>query len=153
MSHWTYNGSPFTEIPTGAVGFIYKITNLTTSQMYIGRKYVTRRIKSKINTTSLTAKNKKKTKIKIKESDWATYTGSCKPLNDDILSLGIDSFKFEILYIGTTKGQVNYAEEYIQFMTHAVLDPMYYNNSVGSRGYIAMTNNVKLLESIQTVVI
>lgn len=150
-SHWKYNGEPLNDLPPGAVGFVYLITNTVSGMKYVGRKYATRRVKSKINTTSKNALNKKKTKIKVKESDWASYTGSCIPLNKDIDSHGKDKFQFEIIAFGHTKGIVNYIEEYIQMSFNIILRSDFYNNSIGSRRYIAMNNNEKLLNIITSL--
>jgi hypothetical protein len=150
-SHWKYNGEIITDLPPGSIGFVYLITNTTNGMKYVGRKYATRRVKSKINTTSKNAINKKKTKIKIKESDWATYTGSCIPLNQDIEKFGKDKFVFEIIAFGHTKGVVNYIEEYIQMAYSIILRNDFYNNSIGSRRYIAMNNNEKLLKIISSL--
>ena len=68
--------------PDKYYGFIYLITNLETGKMYVGRKFYH------------TYKKRKK----VKQSDWANYTGSSKWLNADIKELGITSFEFKILY-------------------------------------------------------
>lgn len=151
MSHWYYNGSPITDLPTGSFGFVYEITNNISGKRYIGRKYATKRVKTKIKTKSISAKNKKKTQIKLKSSDWETYQGSCKPLLTDIIEHGVHNFSFNIIAFGYTRGQVNYLEEYIQFMTNCVLSQDYYNNSIGSRGYIAMNNNQDLLNIVNSL--
>ena len=35
---WLYNKEPITEIPEGAIGFVYLITNQATGMKYIGKK-------------------------------------------------------------------------------------------------------------------
>lgn len=78
-------------------GFVYRITNLLTGKMYIGRKY-------------FFFKRKKG----LIESDWETYTSSSKDVNEDIDRYGIDNFEFLVLYLGETKTDVNYMEVHLQ---------------------------------------
>ena len=104
MSHWLYKGKSLTDTPENYFGFVYLITNLKSGKKYIGRKYfgTTRRVK---------VAGKKRRKVVRKDSNWKEYTGSSKILNADIEKLGKKNFKFEILILGETKGQVNYLEE------------------------------------------
>ena len=150
MSHWLYKNQPLLELPEKVMGFVYIITG-PDRRKYIGRKYVTRRVKTKVNTKSKTAINKKKTKITLKESDWQTYTGSNKQLTLDIEKFGKDQFKFEILVFGETKGHVNFLEEFFQMRFNVLLDPTFYNDSVGARGFIALKNNQKLFEIVHEI--
>lgn len=156
MNHWTYKGSSEFEVPIGAFGFVYKIEcilsqyeldklNITKTK-YIGRKYLTKsKVSSKRVTLKSGAKVTKKKKSRV-ESDWMTYTGSCKPLNESISKLGKENFKFEILCFCETKGQTNLAEEFCQMRAGVLIDDSYYNDSVGARGFIG----VKLTESFKT---
>ena len=109
---------------------------------YIGRKYfgTTRRVK---------VKGKTRRKVVRKESDWKTYIGSSKTLNADINRFGYDSFKFEILFLGETKGQVNYMEENIQHKTNVMIRDDYYNDCVGSRKFVS----VKFTESSKSLIL
>lgn len=143
-SHWTYNGVEFDDPPDGAYGFVYRITNTQTGRMYVGRKYFnsTRRVKrvGKLRRT-----------VKVTESKWRTYTGSSNQLNADISEIGIQAFKFEILAIGYTVGQVNYLEENIQHKLDVVVGDRYYNDAIGSNRFrnLKTDKNFKvLLESI-----
>lgn len=144
MSHWIYGNKKLTEIPDGAFGFVYRITNLKTDERYIGKKFfhTKRRIKRK---------NKKNRKVVIKESNWKSYTGSNDQLNGDIERHGKENFKFEILAIGYTKGQVNYCEELVQYKTNALIDPKYLNNSIGSRRYLNMQITERFRDSIDNM--
>lgn len=137
MSHWLYKKRKIKESPLGMFGFVYMITNKETGKMYIGRKYFysTRRVK---------VAGKKRRKVVKKDSNWREYTGSSKPLNADIKKMGIKKFKFEILVMGETKGQVNYLEENIHHRLHVVSRSKFYNDCVGPRRF----GNVKLSESI-----
>lgn len=147
MSHWTYQGNQEFEIPENAFGFVYRITDLETGKKYIGRKYLTAS-----KTTSKRVLKKDGTKVTKKkksrvESDWQRYTGSCKPLNEQIQNRGKENFSFEILAFGFTKGQVNFLEEFCQMRSGAIFDETYYNDSVGARGFIG----VKFTDEFKTV--
>ena len=125
-SHWIYKGTILETPPENAFGFVYRVENLLGNKIYIGRKYFgkTRRIAKKGKT--------RKTVIRS-ESDWRTYTGSCKELNSDIERLGKENFRFEIIIICETKGQVNFSEESLQHKYNVLIDPKYYNSNIGNR--------------------
>jgi len=78
-------------------GFIYLITNIKNNRKYIGKKQLqfkkSRRLKSRKNR-----------KVSYSESDWKTYTGSCRELNEDIEKYGKENFTFEILVAPNAKG-------------------------------------------------
>lgn len=130
-SHWLYQGKILQEVPESYYGFVYQITNTITDKKYIGRKYFgkTRRIKKK---------GKARRTVKRTESDWRTYTGSSKQLNQDIVKHGMSKFKFEILIMAKTKGQVNYLEENIQHRKQVILRDDYYNDCIGSRKWLSV---------------
>jgi len=130
-SHWLYQGKILHEVPESYYGFVYQITNKLTDKKYIGRKYFgkTRRIKKK---------GKARRTVKRTESDWRTYTGSSKQLNQDIVKHGKSKFKFEILIMAKTKGQVNYLEENIQHRKQVILRDDYYNDCIGSRKWLSV---------------
>ena len=139
MSHWLYAGKPLLEAPENYFGFVYIITNKTSGKKYIGRKYfgTTRRVK---------VAGKKRRKIVRKDSNWKEYTGSSKNLNSDILKLGKENFKFQILIMGETKGQVNYLEENIHHRFHVSFNDEYYNDCIGPRRFatVRMNENIAL---------
>lgn len=122
---WIYQDQEFTEIPTGYVGFVYKITNIIDGRMYFGKKLFH-------FSKTKTIKGKKK-KIKI-ESDWKEYYSSSPSLQEDVEKLGKENFKREILYLCKTKGTLNYMEAKMQFI-HEVLEfpDMYYNQQIQCR--------------------
>lgn len=128
--HWEVLLPP----PSNAIGFIYLITNKLTNKKYIGRKEMTsnrrKMVKCKTDPT------KKKATRQIKESDWRTYTGSSKSLNEDIANLGKQHFRFQILSFHTTKASLNYQEVY-ELITRGAMtkyfadgSPEYYNGLV-----------------------
>lgn len=139
MSHWLYTGKLLLEAPENYFGFVYIITNKTSGKKYIGRKYfgTTRRVK---------VAGKKRRKVVRKDSNWKEYTGSSKNLNSDILKLGKENFKFQILIMGETKGQVNYLEENIHHRFHVSFNEDYYNDCIGPRRFatVRMNENIAL---------
>ena len=126
---WMYEGKPFTSDDIGDYyGFVYRITNTTSSKSYIGRKYFVQKRKPKGGKRKVAS-----------ESDWKRYYGSSDELKQDIKTLGRDSFKREILSLHTTLGKVNY-EETKQLFLHNVLmesldngEPAYYNSNILGR--------------------
>jgi hypothetical protein len=117
--NWTYNNIDFTEDLIGDnYGFVYQITNLTNGRKYIGKKFFysakTKQVKGK----------KKKFKV---SSDWQTYYGSSAELAKDVLSLGHDKFKREILHLCLSKGDCGYLEAKEQFIRGALESDDYYN--------------------------
>lgn len=151
MTHWTYNDEVVIEAPSSAVGFCYIIKNNISGMLYIGRKYITTYRRKKVKTKSKSAKHAKKTQKVIQSSDWENYCGSNKNLIADIGKLGAEAFSFKIICWCYTKGQCNYIEEWLQYKTNALLDPRYYNNSIGSRRYIALSNNKTLQDAISVL--
>ena len=122
MTHWEYH-KEFDK--KNNFGFVYRITNKKTKKAYIGCKqyYVTR-------------------KGKKVESNWRTYTGSSKYLNEDIKKLGKKHFRFQVIGQYKNKRSLRYYECYFQ-MIYKVLtaklegtdEPAYYNNYVGGKFY------------------
>lgn len=114
------------------LGFVYKITNKRDRRIYIGRKMIlcTRRVKIPLK------KKKELNTRKIyetvtKETDWKSYTGSCKKLNYDIEQLGLDNFEFEILELSYTKKQLSYSETKHQFLFRVLENNSYNENILG----------------------
>jgi hypothetical protein len=116
---WQYNNNDFTEDLIGDYyGFVYLITNLKDGRKYIGKKFFysmrTKQVKGK----------KKKYKV---PSDWQTYYGSSDSLTKDVLQLGHDNFKREILHLCRSKGECGYLEAKEQFIKGALESNDYYN--------------------------
>ena len=106
-------------------GFVYLITNLQSGKGYIGCKQY-----------------KLYTKLKERESDWKTYTGSSKWLNKDIQNIGKEHFKFEIIAEYKNKRSLRYYELYYQMKFNVLSstiegtdEPAYYNSRVGGKFY------------------
>ena len=127
MSHWLYKGEELLESPDDYFGFVYLITNIKTGKKYIGRKYFgkTRRVKKK---------GSKRRRVIRKDSDWRTYIGSSKVLQESIIKRK-SNFKFEILAFGKTKGQVNYIEENLHHKFHVSVSEEFYNDCIGPRRF------------------
>jgi len=118
--HWEYHQKLDTE---NNFGFVYLITRKETKKSYIGCKQY------------FVKKNKKEI-----ESDWRTYTGSSKTLNEEIKNLGKKHFQFQIIGEYKNKRSLRYYECYYQIINHALTaklegtdEPAYYNNYIGGK--------------------
>ena len=117
--NWTYRGEEFTEEMIGVnIGFVYVITNLSNNRKYIGKKFFTASRTKQV-------KGKKK-RIRI-PSDWQTYYGSNTELQNDVILLGPDNFKREILHLCKSKGECGYLEAKEQFVSAVLETQDYYN--------------------------
>ena len=124
---WTYNGNIVdSEVLNDYLGFIYKITNLTTQRMYIGKKLLKR-------TKTRVLKGKKKRSLV--ESDWKEYYGSSEDLKKQIEVHGKNNFRREILSLHLTKGDVNYAEVREQFMRDVLEKDGYINDNINGKWF------------------
>jgi hypothetical protein len=119
---WQYRGKAIEQDDLdGHLAFVYCITNLKSKRAYIGKKLLqktkTRQVKGK----------KKKTKV---ESDWKTYYGSNKELQDDVGKIGTKNFRREILHLCKTKGTANYLEMREQIDRRVLESDSWYNQWV-----------------------
>ena len=124
--HWLEVGKDREFVPNlNKFGFVYIITNLRNGKAYIGcKQYLFY------------------TRLREKESDWRTYTGSSKLLNEDIEKTGKKHFKFEAIAEYKNKRSLRYYELYYQ-MKYNVLaatlegseEHAYYNSRVGGKFY------------------
>ena len=128
---WTYNGTPFTSEDIGTYyGFVYRITNLSTGRIYIGRKYF----------WSLRKPRGKSRRVRS-ESNWKKYYGSSDELSAERKSIGNANFKREILSLRETKGWVNFEETRQLFLNNVLSEkledgtPKYYNSNILGRYY------------------
>lgn len=119
---WLYNEKVFTEEDIeDYCSFVYIITNLLNNKKYIGKKtfYFTK---------TSTVKGKKVRKKIL--SDYDSYYGSNKPLQNDVKEHGIKNFKREILYLCKTKSEASYLELREQIDHRALENPEYYNDYI-----------------------
>lgn len=107
-------------------GFIYQITNLKNNRKYIGKKQLQFRIKRKL-------KSRKNSKISYSESDWKTYTGSCRELNEDLQKYEKESFSFQIIKFCKSKWELAYEEIKLQIQNEVIKNPEYYNAIINCR--------------------
>jgi len=120
--HW----QGLTPDPENYYGFLYIITNTVSGKKYIGRKFY----------------HSYRKRIPVKESNWRTYTGSCKPLNEDIKTLGKDKFTFEIFKQYKTRGNVIYYECNYQHKFDVLTERdengerLWYNGNIGAIKFI-----------------
>ena len=116
---WKYNNEIFTEEMIGDnYGFVYIITNITSSKKYIGKKF--------FYSTKTKQVNKKKKRIKV-SSDWQSYYGSNAELQNDVKTLGEENFTREIIHLCKTKGTCGYLEAKEQFIRNVLETDDYYN--------------------------
>lgn len=115
----------FTEEHIGeAFGFVYMITHLKTGRKYIGKKFFT---KSK---TKQVKGKKKRSRV---SSDWMTYWGSNKKLQEEVKENGVDQYIREILHLCKTRSECSYWETWEIFSRHALMHDSYYNEWVSCR--------------------
>ena len=127
IMHWTYQGKDITKIPEDVIGFVYEITNTTNGRKYIGKKLA----RFKRSRPPLKGrKNKRRYKV---DSDWQDYYGSSDELTADILKLGKEKFKREILFYCYSKAELSYIEAREQFARKVLESNDYYNGHIRVR--------------------
>ena len=132
---WIYLDQPLEEVPTEAIGFVYRITNIKTGKLYIGKKnfFAAHTTQKTVLIKSTGLKKVKKIKGK-KESDWKKYYGSSEEVKKDVELLGEANFKREILRMCYCKGELSYYEAKYQFVEDVLLNPnQYYNSWISCR--------------------
>ena len=125
--NWTHNGTDILDLPEGTEAFVYLITNLTNNRKYVGKKLA----KFKVSKPPLKGKkNRRRSKV---ESDWREYWGSNDHLKADVVQLGEDKFKREILYFCPSRGVASYLEAREQFERRVLETDEYYNGIINVR--------------------
>jgi hypothetical protein len=125
LGHWQLKEG--LEFNSEAFGFIYEVHNKTLNKKYIGKKQCVSRVKRK------PLKGKTRNRIDHKQSDWKTYTGSSKELNEDIAKHGKENFTFTILEWGGSKWELGYKEIKLQLELDVLLNEGWYNGIVNCR--------------------
>jgi hypothetical protein len=138
MTNWLHGSNELVtldQFPEGCIGFVYKITNLENDKIYVGKKILHNTLTKKLTIKEREAWNKPgkiPTKRKeVKESDWAKYYGSCKPLLADLKYFGPPSFTREILEFCYTKKQLSYYEVKWQMLLNVLENDSYNENIQG----------------------
>jgi len=114
-------------------GFLYIITNNISGKKYIGRKFYHKYVKRK----------------QAGASNWKKYTGSCKPLNEDIKELGKENFSFVIISQYKRRGNVvyyecNYQHKYDVLTSRDVEgNRLWYNGNIGGIKFIPPTEHTE----------
>lgn len=115
-------------------GFVYLITNLKSGRKYIGKKVLWRHSRVKV----VGRQNRKR---KVSPSDWTHYKGSCEELKEDIKNLGLECFRFEIVWLCKTRRDLTYKEleEQVKRDVLHVRSPdgqyAYYNGLISAKVY------------------
>jgi len=127
LGHWRL--AEGLEYNPSAFGFIYEISNnsLSSPKKYIGKKQCVSKVKRK------PLKGKTRNRIDHKESDWKTYTGSSKELNEDIAKYGKENFTFTILEWCGSKWELGYKEIKRQIEQDVILSESFYNGILNVR--------------------
>lgn len=128
---WLYEGKPYNpdyeNISPEYVGFVYRITDTETGEMYIGQK---RFHKPKTLPITKTRKRRKKT---IVESDWRDYYSSSTIIQQAIAEGLSDRYTREILRFGYSKGDLSYLEMLEQVKCNVLMDTKYLNGIINVR--------------------
>lgn len=125
---WLFNDELLDIAPEDYVGFVYEITDLRNSKIYIGKKkfWATR--------TLPPLKGKKRKRRKIIESDWKSYYGSSEEVKSLLEANGPGIFKRKILRLCKTTAELSYYELKEQMTRDVLLYPeRYYNAFVGAK--------------------
>lgn len=157
MTNWLFGSRDFTSIdqfPEGCIGFVYKITNLENNKIYIGKKILHNTLTKKLTIKEKEAWNKPgkvpAKRKEIKESDWAKYYGSSKPLQADLKHYGPPSFTREILEFCFSKKQLSYYEVKWQMLLN-VLENDSYNENIQGKWFKRDTKQSIENQSVITV--
>lgn len=118
---WFYKGSEFSEDPKPYFGFVYLITELSSSRKYIGRKYFW---------AMRTPKGK--TRRQKQESDWRKYYSSNVEIKQ-AAKLYPDEYRREILHLCKTRGETNFREVEEQFKRNVLYDSSYINDNINRK--------------------
>jgi len=127
-SMWLYKDKEVSDDDIqGYIAFVYLITNLQSGKKYIGKKLLTKTRTKKI-------KGKTRKKKVVTESDWRDYYGSNDTLKRDVVELGAENFRREILDLCKSRGTTNYLEAKYQFQYEVLENPdLWYNEQIRVR--------------------
>jgi hypothetical protein len=117
-------------------GFVYRIVDKRNGKEYLGKKQFFS------TTRKPPLKGKKRRRVCRKQSDWKTYTGSSKYLNEEIAQAGKENFEFYILSLHTSKASLHYTEIETQILEDVLRaklpngEPKYYNRAIAHIKFI-----------------
>jgi hypothetical protein len=118
----------------GAFGMVYIITHTPTGKKYVGKKFFT-----KAKTRQVKGK-KKRSRV---ASDWLTYWGSNKELQEEVKKNGEEQYTREILHLCKSRSELSYWETFEIFSRHALLSEAYWNQWVSARINAKNLTNLK----------
>ena len=125
---WHYKGKVIkdrTDLPAEAIGFVYKIRNLKTDKLYIGKKiFLNKRTKPPL-------KGYKRKRIQYVESNWLKYTGS----NKESKKWEIENCYREIIYICYNRTMMSYYETKLQFTENVLENDKFLNDNILGKYY------------------
>lgn len=134
---WTYNEKKFGEkeaqkaLEQGVMGFIYRITD-DTGKWYIGKKAFTHRKKTKLSKKARIG-TRKRIDISYKDSGWADYWGSCRPLLEYIQDNGNQGFTRVILKLCNDRASLGYWEIDYLCTTKALFNGNSWNSNIAGK--------------------
>lgn len=135
---WYYNNKPYNEIhDPKAIGFVYKITNISNGMEYIGMKLLyatTNKRMGKKAIANLPDKRLSKKIKTVKESNWKVYNSSSKIVQEEIKQ-NPQNFKKEIISFHYTKKQLSYAELKALITNDVLSSDKYYNQWISVSKY------------------
>ena len=123
------------DLPQDAFGFIYVTKHIPSNKSYIGKKVLYHNVKKKLTKKELaeqTGPGRKPTsKVISKESDWRTYFGSAKPIQELLKEGKHDEFERVILKIVDNKKLLTYYEcKYLFAMGVLEKPEEYFNDNI-----------------------
>lgn len=125
---WLYNERIFTSADIGDFsGFVYIIRDRESNRAYIGKKTFWFR------TTLPPLKGTKRKRKKVVESDWQSYYGSNKAIQQLVAKHGQDRFSREILHLCRSSSEMSYLEAKLQFEHDVLLDDSFFNDYIQCR--------------------
>lgn len=126
MTWYLHNtAQEFTEDMIGdAFGMVYLITHTPTGKKYVGKKFFT-----KAKTRQVKGK-KKRSRV---ASDWVTYWGSNKELQEEVKKNGEEQYTREILHLCKSRSELSYWESFEIFSRHALMSESYWNQWISCK--------------------
>jgi len=94
-------------------GFTYRIHDTISGREYLGKKLFHKTTKKKVV-------GKTRRKHIVSDSDWRTYSGSCKELKEVIKEQGEDTFIFTIESLHENRSSLAYREVEMQIFEHVM---------------------------------